>query len=456
MAAVRPRVVIVGGGFGGLYAARKLAGAPVEITLVDRRNHHLFQPLLYQVATATLNPSDIAVPIRSVLRRQRNVRVILGEATRIDVTARRVHLTDGAELPYDFLILATGATHSYFGHDAWAGAAPGLKNIDDALEIRRRVFLAFEAAERIDDPEERRAFLTFVIIGAGPTGVELAGALSEIARQSLRREFRSIDPAEARIVLVEGKERVLPSYPEKLSAAAGRRLERLGVELRVGQHVTDIDGRSVTMGDQKLPARTVVWAAGVAASPLARSLGVPLDRAGRVLVRPDLRIPGHDEVFVVGDLAAIEQDGGQVPGVSPAAMQAGRHVARSVRNVIGNRPVAPFRYFDKGSFAVIGRGAAVGSLLNRVPLTGLIAWLAWLVIHLYFLIGFRNRLLVMIDWAYSYLFFRRGARLITGDDRVDRLLGPGASRDRLQPPSPPARRDPDIDKQLTRAVAKSI
>jgi NADH:ubiquinone reductase (H+-translocating) len=419
----KARVVIIGGGFGGLYAARALARARVEITLVDRRNHHLFQPLLYQVATATLNPSDIAVPIRSVLRRQRNVRVLLGEATSIDTSARRVYLADGAELPYDFLLLATGATHSYFGHDAWAGAAPGLKSIDDALEIRRRVFLAFEAAERSTDPEERRAFMTFVIIGAGPTGVEMAGALAEIARHSLRGDFRDIDPSQTRIVLVEGMDRVLPTYPEALSTAAARRLGKLGVELRLGQRVTDVDDHTVTMGSERLAARTIVWAAGVAASPLARSLGVPLDRAGRVLVRPDLSIPDHEEVFVAGDLAAIPQAGGEpVPGVSPAAMQAGRHVARTIRNTLAGKPREPFQYFDKGSFAVIGRGAAVGTLLNRFKLTGLVAWLGWLFIHLYFLIGYRNRLLVLIDWAYSYLFFRRGARLITGEDRLERLL----------------------------------
>jgi NADH:ubiquinone reductase (H+-translocating) len=429
-----PRVVIVGGGFAGLYAARALSRTPVEITLVDRRNHHLFQPLLYQVATATLNPSDIAVPIRSVLRRQKNLRVLLGEASAVDTAGKQVQLADGAALPYDFLLLATGATHSYFGHDSWAADAPGLKSIEDALEIRRRVFLAYEAAERSTDADERRAFLTFVIIGAGPTGVEMAGALAEIARQSLRGEFRSIDPSQTRIVLVEAQNRVLPSYPEQLSAAAGRRLQKLGVELRLGQHVTGIDATGVTMGGERLPARSMVWAAGVAASPLARSLNVPLDRAGRVIVQPDLSIPGHPEVFVAGDLASVQRSdhpGELVPGVSPAAMQAGRHAAATIRAALAGRPSAPFRYFDKGSFAVIGRGAAVGNLLNRFKLSGFIAWFGWLFIHLYFLIGYRNRLLVLIDWAYSYLFFRRGARLITGEDRIDMLLAaarpPGTS-----------------------------
>jgi NADH dehydrogenase len=439
-----PRVVIVGGGFGGLYAARALARAPVRITLLDRRNHHLFQPLLYQVATATLNPSDIAVPIRSVLRRQKNLRVLLGEAARIDTAERRVHLTDGDVLAYDYLVVATGVTHSYFGRDAWAAAAPGLKSIDDALEIRRRVFLAFEAAERTTEAEARRAFLTFVIVGAGPTGVEMAGALAEIARQSLRDEFRSFDPQHTRIVLVEGESRVLPTYPPALSEAAARRLTRLGIELRLGQRVTGLDEGGVTMGSERLPARSIVWAAGVAASPLARSLDVPLDRAGRVIVRPDLTIPGHDEVFVVGDLAAIRQSDGApdgqpelVPGVSPAAMQEGRHAARSIRRSMAGQPREPFRYFDKGSFAVIGRGAAVGNLLNRVPLKGLVAWLGWLFIHLYFLIGFRNRLLVLIDWAYSYLFFRRGARLITGNDRLEGLLAsPDAAASPVPSPAP--------------------
>jgi NADH:ubiquinone reductase (H+-translocating) len=418
------RVVILGGGFGGLYAAKALAREPVEITLVDRRNHHLFQPLLYQVATAALNPSDIAVPIRSVLRRRKNVRVLLGEAARVDPHARKVYLTDGAVLPYDFLIVATGATHSYFGHPEWGAVAPGLKSVEDALEIRKRVFVAYEAAERITDPAERAAFMNFVIIGAGPTGVEMAGALAEIARHSLPGDFRSIDPSKSRVILVEGLPRVLPSYAEKLSAKAQRRLERLGVEVMTNHRVTGIDAEGVDLGGQRLPARTVIWAAGVAASPLARSLGVPLDRAGRVLVEPDLTIPGFREVFVVGDLAYLEQDGHPVPGVSPAAMQQGRHTAANISRQLQGLDTRPFRYLDKGSFAVIGRGAAVGDVFGKFKMSGFLAWLAWLVIHIFFLIGFRNRALVLFDWAYSFLTFRRGARLITGVEHPGEVFRP--------------------------------
>jgi NADH dehydrogenase len=410
----RPRVVVLGGGFGGLYAAKSLRGAPVEVTLVDRRNHHLFQPLLYQVATAGLNPADIAAPIRSILRGQENVSVLLAEAASVDTAAKEVRFADGGALAYDFLIVATGATHSYFGRDEWAAFAPGLKSIEDALEIRRRVFFAYEAAERESDPARRQAFLTFAIIGAGPTGVEMAGALAEISRQALADEFDHIDPRQARIVLVEGQDRVLPGYPETLSAKARRQLERLGVEVRTGTRVTGLDAEGALLGGERLDARTIVWAAGVAASPLAKSLGVPLDRAGRVVVRPDLTIPGQDEVYVIGDLAALEQDGHLVPGVSPAAIQEGRHAARNVRRRLAGQPNAAFRYLDKGSFATIGRGAAVGELRGGLRLSGFLAWIAWLAIHLFFLIGFRNRSLVLFQWAYSYLTFRRGARLITG------------------------------------------
>ncbi len=409
----RPRVVILGGGFGGLYAAKALRGAPVSVTLVDRRNHHLFQPLLYQVATAALNPADIAAPIRSILRGQDNVEVLLAEAVAIETATRRVVLADG-EIAYDFLILATGATHSYFGQDHWAGAAPGLKSIEDALEIRRRVFLAYEAAEREEDAERRREWMSFVIIGAGPTGVEMAGALAEISRHALASEFDRIDPSQARIVLVEGQDRVLPPYREELSARALRQLQRLGVEVRTGARVTEIDARGIRIGTERLPGRTVVWAAGVAASPLARSLGVPLDRAGRVIVRPDLTIPGCDDVYVVGDVASLEQDGRPVPGVSPAAIQEGRHAAGNIRRRVRGLAPLSFRYLDKGSFATIGRGAAVGEFRGGLQLSGVPAWIAWLAIHIFFLIGFRNRVLVMFQWAYSYLTFRRGARLITG------------------------------------------
>ena len=430
------RVVILGGGFGGLYAAKALARGPLDITLVDRRNHHLFQPLLYQVATATLNPSDIAVPIRSVLRSRKNVRVLLGEAAKVDPHGRQVHLTDGAVLPYDFLIVATGATHSYFGHPEWWSVAPGLKSVEDALEIRKRVFVAYEAAERIADPAERAAFMSFVIIGAGPTGVEMAGALAEIARHSLPGDFRSIDPSKSRVILVEGLPRVLPSYPEQLSARAQRRLERLGVEVKTNHRVTGIDAEGVDLGGERLPARTVIWAAGVAASPLARSLGVPLDRAGRVLVEPDLTIPGFREVYVIGDLAYLEQDGRPVPGVSPAAMQEGRHAAANIRRQMQGLDTRPFRYLDKGNFAVIGRGAAVGDVFGKLKLSGFLAWMAWLFIHIFFLIGFRNRALVLFDWAYSFLTFRRGARLITGVEHPDQVLHPA-------PAAPGPRSAPD-------------
>ncbi|HEY0708399.1 MAG TPA: NAD(P)/FAD-dependent oxidoreductase [Polyangia bacterium] len=444
------RILIVGGGFGGLYAARALASADVQITLLDRRNHHLFQPLLYQVATATLNPSDIAMPIRAILRRQRNVRVLLGEAVSVDLATQEVVLGDGDRLGYDELILATGATHSYFGRDAWARFAPGLKSIEDALEIRRRIFLAFELAERVTDPEERRAWLTFVIIGGGPTGVELAGALAEIAEKSLRGDFRDIDPSDARVVLVEGRARILPASAEVLSQKATARLQKLGVEVRSSLRATSIDEDGVSLNNgERIAARTTLWAAGVAASPLARSLGVPLDEVGRVRVEPDLSIPGHANVHVVGDLATLMQDGQPVPGVSPAAMQEGRYVAGKIMAKMERAPIKPFRYFDKGSFAVIGRGAAVGEFLDKVKLSGFIAWLAWLFIHLFFLIGFRNRLSVLFDWAYAYLTFRQGARLITGDTHIERLKRlalpqPGeafdvtapAARPTVAPPSP--------------------
>ena len=408
-----PRVVILGGGFAGLYAARALKDAAVAVALVDRKNHHLFQPMLYQVATAALNPADIAAPIRSILSGQRNCRVLLAEAKRVDLEASVV-ITDAQPIPFDYLIVATGASHSYFGHDDWAEKAPGLKTIEDALDIRRRVFLAYESAEREIDPEQRRAFMTFVVIGAGPTGVEMAGALAEISRRTLARDFRTIDPRSARIILVEGVDRVLPPFPEDLSSAARAQLERLGVEVWTGTRVTGIDEAGVTLGADRISARTVIWAAGVQGSAVAGSLGVELDRAGRVPVNPDLSVPGAPHVFVAGDLASIRQDGSPVPGVCPAAMQAGRHAARNVAALSRGGSTTPFRYVDKGSFAVIGRGAAVGDLFGW-KMSGRLAWFAWLGIHITFLIGFRNRIIVLLGWAYSYLTHRRGARLITGN-----------------------------------------
>jgi len=407
----RPRIVILGGGFGGLYAARELRGVDADVTVVDRRNFHLFQPLLYQVATAALNPSDIAAPIRSILRRQKNVSVILGEASSIDVNARIVKLADG-EVAYDYLIVATGATHSYFAHPEWERDAPGLKTIEDALEIRRRVLLAFEEAERETDPDRQRAWLTFVVVGAGATGAELAGALSEIARQTMVRDFRRINPSSARVILVEGKERVLPTYPPDLSSKAEAQLKRLGVEVLTNAVVTSLDDREVCLGDHTIPARTVLWAAGVQASPIAKSLGVELDRAGRVLVQPDLTIDGHPEVFVIGDLAGVAG----VPGVAPAAIQEGIHAARNIERAIDGQPLRPFRYLDKGSLATIGRAAAVADV-RGVHISGFLAWLAWLFIHILYLIGFRNRLLVMLQWAWAYVTFQRGARLITRSNR---------------------------------------
>jgi NADH dehydrogenase len=408
-----PRVVIIGGGFGGLYAAKTLRGAPMKVTIVDRRNHHLFQPLLYQVATAALNPSDIATPIRSIFARQRNVDVLLGDATAIDLDQRIVRLADG-ELAYDYLIVATGATHSYFGHPEWERTAPGLKTIEDALEIRRRVLLAFEAAERESDSERQRAWLNFVVVGGGPTGVELAGALSEIARQTMIRDFRRINPSSARVILIEGKERILPTYPPDLSEKAAAQLRGLGAEVMTSAMVTTLTACEVCIGAERIPARTVLWAAGVQASPLARSLGVPLDRAGRVVVQPDLTVAGHPEAFVIGDLAAaVQANGTLVPGVAPAAIQEGVHAARSILAAVSGTPSKPFHYRDKGSLATIGRAAGVADF-GRVHLAGFIAWAAWLGIHIFFLIGFRNRLLVMLQWAWAYVTYQRGARLITG------------------------------------------
>ena len=411
-----PHVVIVGGGFAGLWAARALADAPVRITLLDRGNHHLFQPLLYQVATAGLSAPDIAAPLRHILRRQRNVTVLMEEVSGIDPAAREVRIEGGAPLHYDYVLLASGATHAYFGHDDWAPHAPGLKTLDDALRIRRRILSAFERAEAETDAEARRALLTFAIVGGGPTGVELAGTLAEIARHTLEREFRRIDPGDARVLLVEAGPRVLSSFPASLSAKARAQLASLGVEVRTGAPVAAIDASGIEVGGERIAARTVLWAAGVAASPLARSLGVPLDRAGRVLVEPDLSAPGLPDVFVAGDLAALLQEGKPVPGVAPAAKQMGRHVAAAIRARLAGKPAARFRYRDYGNLATIGRMAAVVHL-GRLRLSGALAWWFWLTAHIFFLIGFRNRLVVMLDWTWAYWSYQRGARIILGGTR---------------------------------------
>ncbi len=416
-------VVIIGGGFGGIAAARALKRAAVRLTLIDRRNHHLFQPLLYQVATAALSPSDIASPIRRILRRQKNASVILGEAVSIDTRRKIVQLLDG-EVAYDFLIVASGATHSYFGHDEWLEPAPGLKTLEDAVEIRRRVLVAYEAAEREVDEVEVANWMTFVIIGGGPTGVEMAGALAEISRRVLERDFRNIDPGTARIILIEAGPKVLPAMSPESSASARRQLERLGVEIITDSPVTAIDDRGVTHGGARLDSRTVIWAAGVAASPLGKALGddVKLDRAGRVIVNQDLSVAGTDGVFVIGDLASIKSDGNPVPGLSPAAMQEGRHAAKNIIRSIRGEPTLPFHYRDKGTLATIGKAAAVADIAG-LHLSGLVAWLMWLFVHIFFLIGFRNRFVVIIEWAWMYIRNDRGARLITGD--VEPLLERG-------------------------------
>jgi NADH dehydrogenase len=410
----KPHVLIVGAGFGGLYAAKALKNAPVQITVLDQRNHHLFQPLLYQVATAGLSPGDIAYPIRGVLGRQQNVRVLLAEAVGVDLAEHKVRLRDG-EISYDYLILAPGARHAYFGHNDWEQWAPGLKTLEDALEIRRRILLAFEKAEREPDEARRRELLTFVIVGGGPTGVELAGAIGEISRQVMVRDFRAIDPREARVLLVEGGPRVLPAYPEDLSAKAEAQLQGLGVEVWTGSPVTAVDASGVVVKGQKVAAATTLWAAGVEASPLAHSLGVELDRAGRVKVEPDLTVPGHPEVFVIGDLATLQdKDGKPLPGVAPVAIQQGRYAARSILRASRGLPHQPFHYLDRGSLATIGRAAAVADF-GWIKFSGFFAWLSWLFIHIFFLIGFRNRFIVLFEWAWAYFTYQRAARLITGD-----------------------------------------
>jgi NADH dehydrogenase len=411
-----PRVVIIGGGFGGLYATRALRRAPVAITVLDRRNHHVFQPLLYQVAMAVLSPGDIASPIRWILRHQRNVEVLLGEAERIDAARKIVRLTDGAEFSYDYLIVAAGTTHAYFGHDDWQPYAPGLKTIEDALEIRRRVLLAFERAERESDAVRRDALLTFVLVGGGPTGVELAGAMAEIARQSLAKDFRHIDPSSSKIVLLEGGPTVLSTFPEPLRAAARHDLERLGVDVRTNTIVTRIGPGFVEAGQTRIAAETILWAAGVAASPLGQTLGVPVDRAGRVLINPDLTIPGHPEVFVIGDLASLAGPSGRpLPGVAQVAMQMGAHASRNIMRAVEGQPLRAFVYRDYADMATIGRASAVADF-HWMQLKGLIGWLAWLFVHIFNLIGFRNRLVVMVQWAWAYFTYQRAIRLITGGD----------------------------------------
>ena len=407
------RVVILGCGFGGLFAARALRRAPVEVTVVDRTNHHLFQPLLYQVATAGLAAPAIAEPIRRALAPQKNVTVLYGDAQRVDVAGRRVILEDGEALAYDRLILATGATDSYFGHDDWKAHAPGLKTLEDAFAIRERILLAFEHAEREADPAKRAAWLTFVVIGAGATGAEMAGTLAELARHTLKGEFRRFDPRNARVVLVEALDRVLPPYPPDLAERARVQLERLGVTVWLGRRVTGIDAQGVQLGGERLEAKTVVWCAGVAASPVGATLGVPLDRAGRVLVAPDLSVPGHPEIQVIGDLAQLPEHRPPVPGVAPAAKQMGRHAARNIRAALAGKPALPFRYRDYGQLATIGRSAAV-AMFGKVHIWGWLAWVAWLTAHIFFLIGFRNRLIVLIDWAWAYWTFERSARIVTG------------------------------------------
>jgi NADH:ubiquinone reductase (H+-translocating) len=421
--AERQRVVIIGGGFGGLTLARSLKNAPADVTLLDRVNYHLFQPLLYQVATGSLSPANIAAPLRQVLRKQSNTKVLLAEATDIDAKNRFVILKDG-RIPYDTLVVASGSSHQYFGHDEWEKFAPGLKTVEDATDMRSRILLAFEAAERESDPEKRRAWLTFVIVGGGPTGVELAGALGEIANDTVRHDFRDIDPSTSQIILVEGTDRILPTYPPNLSEAARKMVERLGVTVRTGAFVVDVQPGSVTIrsGDhtEKIGTRTILWAAGVLASPLGRALakqsGAQLDKASRIIVQPDMTVPGHPEIFVIGDLANFSHQGGKpLPGVAQPAIQQGRYVAKVIKHRLKNEAIEPFHYTDKGNLAVIGRGAAVADLV-RFRLAGWPAWLIWIFVHLMNIVQFQNRLLVFLQWGWLYLRYDRSARLITGRD----------------------------------------
>ena len=434
----KPRVVIVGAGFGGLSAARQLAGLPVRLTVIDRKNHHTFQPLLYQVATAGLSPGEIAAPIRWILRAHSNVEVLLEEVVDFKLEEKKL-ITKGQTLDYDYLILASGATHAYFGHPDWEPLAPGLKTIEDALEIRRRVLLAFELAERQTVMGQEQMPLQFVVVGGGPTGVELAGTLAEIARHALTHEFRNVRPEQTRILLLDGGPRLLAACSENLSRKAEAQLRHLGVEVLTSKVVTRIEPGAVWVGNEKIVAAVVLWAAGVAASPLGRRLGVPVDRAGRVIVAPDLSIPDHPEIFVIGDLAAFRDDrGNMLPGVAPVAIQQGNWVAQTIARDLNHQPRLPFRYHDKGSLATIGRAAAVAQF-GKLELSGFVAWLAWLFIHILFLIGFRNRMLVMINWAWAYLTYERGARLITGSNELPGWNASSASSPRALESREPAR-----------------
>ena len=418
-----PRVVILGAGFGGLEAAKQLADKPVQVTVIDRTNYHLFQPLLYQVATAALSPADIAAPVRGILGKYENIEVILAEVQAVDVAGRTVQTAD-REIPYDYLIVATGARHSYFGHDEWEKLAPGLKSLEDAIEIRRRILMAFEFAEKTTDPEARAAAMNFVIVGGGPTGVEMAGAIAEIARETLAKDFRHIDPSNARVILVEGEKRVLASYPEDLSASAQKQLQELGVEVITGTHAGDLTENGLEVAGKFIPCRVKIWAAGNAASFVGKTLGVAVDRAGRVIVQDDLTIPGHPEVQVIGDLANFtSKEGKPLPGVSPVAIQEGRHAATNILHMVAGAKPQRFYYWDKGSMATIGRNRAVADL-NFVHFSGFLAWLAWLFVHVIYLVGFRNRILVLFQWAWAYVTFNKGARLITRNFQAEqRPLG---------------------------------
>jgi NADH dehydrogenase len=407
-----PHIVVIGAGFGGLYAVKNLAGGPFRITIIDRSNHHLFQPLLYQVATAAVSPGDIAQPIRHIFRRFQNVHVLMASAETIDLENRWVQLSDGF-VTYDYLIVATGATHAYFGHDEWEHIAPGLKSLEDAIEMRRMFLMAFEQAEKESDPKRREAFMKFVIVGAGPTGVELAGTMADVSRHALSKEFRNINPGEASVILLEGSPRVLPSYPPKLSESAKKQLEKRGVQVRTNALVTKVEKGAVHIGEEKIETESIFWAAGVAASPLGKAFGIPTDRSGRVKVNSDLTIEGHPEIYVIGDLAAVvDAEGKQVPGVAPAAIQMGQYAAKAIRAKLKGKSIKPFVYWDKGNIATIGRSAAVG-YVGKLTISGFIAWIGWLLIHIFFLIGFRNRIFVILSWAWTYLLFHMSARLIT-------------------------------------------